>query len=83
VRTLLHAFAFAVSVEGRRVVGVVAATKGGVRRLEAAVVVDASGDADVCALAGAPFEPPGEGVQSLSTVFRMANVDVARAEAVP
>ena len=83
VRTLLHAFAFAVSVEGRRVVGVDVATKGGVRRLEATVVIDASGDADICALAGAPFEPPGEGVQSLSTVFRMANVDVGRAEAVP
>jgi glycine/D-amino acid oxidase-like deaminating enzyme len=83
VRTLLHAFAFAVSVEEQRVVGVEVAAKGGVRRLRADVVVDASGDADVCALAGAPFEPPGEQVQSLSTVFRMANVDVARAEAVP
>jgi glycine/D-amino acid oxidase-like deaminating enzyme len=83
VRTLLHAFAFAVAVGDRRVVGVDVATKSGVRRLEAAVVIDASGDADVCALAGAPFEPPGVGVQSLSTVFRMANVDVGRAEAVP
>lgn len=83
VRTLLHSFAFGVSVEGGRVTGVDVATKSGVRRLRAAVVVDASGDADVCALAGAPFEPPGEGVQSLSTVFRMANVDVDRAEAVP
>jgi glycine/D-amino acid oxidase-like deaminating enzyme len=83
VRTLLHSFAFGVSVEGARVTGVDVATKSGVRRLRAAVVVDASGDADVCALAGAPFEPPGEGVQSLSTVFRMANVDVDRAEAVP
>ncbi|HET6602369.1 MAG TPA: FAD-dependent oxidoreductase [Gaiella sp.] len=83
VRTLLHSFAFGVSVEGGRVTGVDVATKSGVRRLRAAVVVDASGDADVCALAGAPFEPPGEGVQSLSTVFRMANVDVERAEAVP
>ena len=83
VRTLLHAFVFAVDLEDARVVGVEVATKSGVRRLEATVVIDASGDADVCALAGAPFEPPGEGVQSLSTVFRMANVDVARAEAVP
>jgi glycine/D-amino acid oxidase-like deaminating enzyme len=83
VRTLLHSFAFGVSVDGGRVTGVDVATKSGVRRLRAAVVVDASGDADVCALAGAPFEPPGEGVQSLSTVFRMANVDAARAEAVP
>ena len=83
VRTLLHSFAFAVAVDDGRVTGVDVATKSGVRRLEAAVVVDASGDADVCALAGAPFEPPGEGVQSLSTVFRMANVDVEQAETVP
>jgi hypothetical protein len=82
-RTLLHAFVFAVQVEAGRVVSVDVATKGGVRRLRPRVVVDASGDADVCALAGAPFEAPGENVQSLSTVFRVANVDVARAEAVP
>jgi len=83
VRTLPHSFVFGVDLDDARVVGVDVATKSGVRRLEARVVVDASGDADVCALAGAPFEPPGEGVQSLSTVFRMANVDVARAEGVP
>ena len=72
------------SVEDGRVAGVDVATKSGVRRLRGrASSIDASGDADVCALAGAPYEPPGEGVQSLSTVFRMANVDVARAEAVP
>jgi 2-polyprenyl-6-methoxyphenol hydroxylase-like FAD-dependent oxidoreductase len=82
-RTLLHAFVFAVQVEAGRVVSVDVAAKGGVRRLRPRVVVDASGDADVCALAGAPFEAPGENVQSLSTVFRVANVDVARAEAVP
>jgi hypothetical protein len=81
--TLLHAFVFAVTVEHGRVVEVQAAAKGGVRRIRPTVVVDASGDADVCALAGAPFEAPGDDVQSLSTVFRVANVDVARAEAVP
>ena len=47
------------------------ATKSGVRRLRPRVVVDASGDADVCALAGAPYEAPGDDVQSLSTVFRI------------
>ncbi len=81
--TLLHAFVFAVTVEEGRVVEVQAAAKGGVRRIRPRVVVDASGDADVCALAGAPFEAPGDDVQSLSTVFRVANVDVARAEALP
>ncbi|HST16426.1 MAG TPA: FAD-dependent oxidoreductase [Gaiellaceae bacterium] len=81
--TLLHAFVFAATVEDGRVVEVQAAAKGGVRRIRPRVVVDASGDADVCALVGAPFEAPGDDVQSLSTVFRVANVDVARAEAVP
>jgi hypothetical protein len=82
-RTMLHAFAFAAEVDAQRVVAVDVAAKGGVRRIRPRVVVDASGDADVCALAGAPFEAPGDDVQSLSTVFRVANVDVARAESVP
>ena len=59
-RTLLHAFAFGVEVEEGRVAGVRVATKSGVRTLRPRVVVDASGDADVCALAGAPFEAPGD-----------------------
>jgi hypothetical protein len=39
----------------------------------------------VCQLAGAPYERPGEAgpVKSLSTVFRVANVDVELVEAVP
>jgi glycine/D-amino acid oxidase-like deaminating enzyme len=80
---LLHAFVIGVEVADDRVVAVDVATKGGVRRIQPRCVVDASGDADVCALAGAPYEGPGDDVQSLSTVFRVANVDVARAEAVP
>jgi hypothetical protein len=83
VHTLLHSFVFGVEVEEGRVIALDIAAKGGVRRLRPGIVVDASGDADVCALAGAPFEAPGDDVQSLSTVFRVANVDVARAEAVP
>jgi glycine/D-amino acid oxidase-like deaminating enzyme len=80
---LLHAFVIGVHLAENRVVAVDVATKGGIRRVEATCVVDASGDADVCALAGAPFEAPGDDVQSLSTVFRVANVDVGRAQAVP
>ena len=83
VALLLHAFAFAVRVGEGRVTSVEIATKSGVRRVRTRVVVDASGDADVCALAGAPYEAPGDDVQSLSTVFRVANVDVERAQAVP
>lgn len=83
---LLHAFVFGVhSTPDRRVTGLDIATKSGVRRVTARVVIDASGDADVAHLAGAPYERPGQSgpTQSLSTVFRLANVDVPRAQAVP
>ena len=42
--------------------------------------VDASGDADLCAFAGFGFETAGEDspAQTLTTTFRMANVDLAR-----
>jgi glycine/D-amino acid oxidase-like deaminating enzyme len=55
--------------------------KGGERWISARVIVDASGDADVAAMAGAEYEDFGKTgkVQSLSTLFRLANVDVARA----
>lgn len=55
------------------------ATRGGLRTIAGAAVVDASGDAEVTHLAGGPYERPGADVQSLSTVFRLANVDTARA----
>jgi glycine/D-amino acid oxidase-like deaminating enzyme len=77
---LLHSFAH--GVDGR---AVRFWTKGGDLEVRAKAIVDASGDADVCHFAGAPYElaAASGNVQSLSTVFRMANVDVARAEAVP
>jgi FAD dependent oxidoreductase len=86
VRVLLHTFVFGVRLDADgRLAEVDVLTKGGPRTYRPRVVVDASGDADLAHLAGAPYERPGENgpVQSVSTVFRMANVDVARAEAVP
>lgn len=82
---LLHAFVHGVELDAGRIARVRLWTKGGERIVHPGVVVDASGDADVCHLAGAPYENAAAtgSVQSLSTVFRLANVDVARAEAVP
>jgi hypothetical protein len=78
VRPLLHSLVFALRLDGDgRAAEVDVATKGGVRTIRAAAMVDASGDADLCHLAGAPYEGPGPRTQSLSTVFRLANVDVA------
>ncbi|HDH25789.1 MAG TPA: FAD-dependent oxidoreductase, partial [Actinobacteria bacterium] len=74
---LLHAFVQDVVVAGGRVVELVVATKAGLRRVGATVVIDASGDADVCARAGFGYEAAGtiDPAQTLTTTFRMANVD--------
>ncbi len=81
VELLLHTWATGVRVEEGRVTAVRVWNKGGERWISADVVVDASGDADVAALAGAKCEDFGTTgrVQSLSTLFRLANVDVERA----
>ena len=62
----------------------VVATKAGLARVEAAVVVDASGDADVCHFAGLGYELAGaeEPAQTLTTTFRLVNVDTERRRAV-
>lgn len=82
-RLLFHTFVVDAVREGDRLAGVIAANKRGLVHLEARVVIDASGDADVAAAAGAPFEGPEDGpVQSLTTTFRMINVNTDRARAV-
>jgi hypothetical protein len=52
--------------------------------VDATVVVDASGDADVCFHAGFAYELAGEidPAQTLTTTFRMGNVDHARRDTV-
>jgi len=83
VRLLYHTFVVDTVVEDGRVRGVIAVNKGGFVRLMANVVIDASGDADVAAAAGVPFESAKDGpVQSLTTTFRLLNVDMEQAKAV-
>jgi glycine/D-amino acid oxidase-like deaminating enzyme len=84
VRLLFHTFVVDALMEGDCVCGVVAVGKSGFVALQADVVIDASGDADVAAAAGVPFEGAGQGgpVQSLTTTFRLINVNVERARQV-
>jgi hypothetical protein len=84
-RVLLHALVQAVDVRDGRATSVVVATRGGLARVRARVFVDASGDADLCAFAGFGFETAGETgpAQTLTTTFRMANVDEDRRRTVP
>ena len=83
VRPLYHSFCTDVilSDNGQHVAGVVIDGKSGLMRIMARVVVDASGDADVCFRAGAPYEKAGEleAAQTLTSTFRLANVDLALA----
>jgi hypothetical protein len=83
VSVLLHAFVQDAEAGGGRVRRLTVATKAGLARVEAAVVVDASGDADVCHFAGLGYELAGESepAQTLTTTFRLVNVDTARRRA--
>ena len=80
VRVLLHAFVQDAARSDGRVHTLVVATKGGLQTIDAGVVIDASGDADVCYHAGVGYELAGdlEPAQTLTTTFRMVNVDHAR-----
>ena len=84
VRVLLHAFVQDVIRHGDRIDGLVVATKAGLKFFRAAAIVDASGDADICALAQCPFELAGADApaQTLTTTFRMANVDIPRRQSI-
>ncbi|MBA2700682.1 MAG: FAD-dependent oxidoreductase [Chloroflexi bacterium] len=79
-RVLLHATLQAAEVRDGRVTSLVVATRSGLGQVRATTFVDASGDADLCAFAGFGFETAGEldPAQTLTTTFRMANVDAER-----
>jgi glycine/D-amino acid oxidase-like deaminating enzyme len=85
VDLLLHTWATGVRVRDGRAEAVRVWNKGGERWFEASAIVDASGDADLCAMAGVRYDDARttDRVQSLSTLFRVANVDVGLASAVP
>ncbi|PKM88175.1 MAG: FAD-dependent oxidoreductase [Firmicutes bacterium HGW-Firmicutes-10] len=77
VDILLHSFVADVVMEDRKIKGVIVVNKSGFTLIEADVFIDASGDADVTALAGYPYDGIGSHipVQSLTTTFRVGNVD--------
>ncbi len=83
-RVLLHAMLQGAEVRDGRVESVLVATRAGLGRVRATVFVDASGDADLSAFAGFGFETAGETdpAQTLTTTFRMVNVDLERRRAV-
>lgn len=83
-RVMLHAFLQAADVHKGRVESVLLATKAGLRRVRATAFVDATGDADLSHHAHFGYELAGdlEPAQTLTTTFRMANVDSVRRQTV-
>ena len=81
VRLLLHAFLVDAVAQDGLIQRAVVAGKSGLQAIEADVFVDASGDADLAARAGADFEMgrPDDGLcQPMTLYFRMAGVDEDR-----
>jgi hypothetical protein len=81
VKLLFHAYAAAVIQNGSRIAALVVETKSGRQAIRANAFIDASGDADVAAFAGVPFEV-GDGHGSglfPTTMFRIGQVDAPAA----
>jgi hypothetical protein len=81
---LLNAWVQDVVVSEGSISGLIVATKMGLRRFDASVMVDASGDADICYYTGAGYELAGEHepAQTLTTTFKLVNVDIPRRKSV-
>jgi hypothetical protein len=82
IHYLLHTSLVAVEEEAEGLTICVFWNKSGFYRVKARRVIDASGDADFCYLAGYSFELAGEGepAQSMTTTFRMCNVNLQQFE---
>lgn len=81
VDILFHALAASVIMQGSRIEALVIETKSGRQAIRAQSFIDCSGDADVAAFAGAPFEL-GDGHGSglfPTTMFRVGHVDAPNA----
>lgn len=75
---LFYSFVPEVNVEDKTIKCVTVCNKAGLSQIEAKIVIDATGDLDIGASAGEDFELAGKDgnpVQSLTTIFYMANVD--------
>lgn len=79
-RLLLHSAVVAPLTDGSEVRGIIVENKSGRQTIQANVVIDATGDGDVAARAGVPFEKGrNDGrMQPASLMFRVYGVDLER-----
>ncbi len=84
VDLLLHSLVHEVKIRSGRVESLVLANRAGVYSVAAEVFIDCSGDADLTHLADLPYERAGDisPAQTLTTTFRMVNVDMAERKSI-
>lgn len=76
IHPMLHRQFVAPIMDGDRITGVIVESKAGREAIRARVVIDATGDADVAARAGAKiWKTPIEEMQAASVMFHLAGVD--------
>jgi hypothetical protein len=79
VRPLLHSVAVGTILEGGILKGIIAESKSGRFAVLAKRVIDCTGDADIAALAGAPFTmAPKDQLMSVTVMFHCRGVDTRR-----
>ena len=84
VDLLLHSLVHEVKVKDGRIESLVLANRAGVYSVAADIFIDCSGDADLTHLASLPYERAGDisPAQTLTTTFRMVNVDMAERKSI-
>ncbi len=76
---ILHCFAVATVMEGNTLKGIITESKSGRQAILAERVIDATGDADIAHLAGAPYrQAVGDEMMSATMSFGCSGVDVKR-----
>ncbi len=81
VQVLLHTWVSDVAMEGNAIRGLVCETKSGRMMISGRVCIDCTGDGDVAARSGAPYEKgrASDGLlQPMTLMFTMAGVDLGR-----
>lgn len=81
VEVFFHSFFLDVVMENSFIQEIIIAGKDGINKLKGDIIIDTSGDADVCFKAKVPFEKAGElaPAQTLTTTFRLSNVNIEKA----
>lgn len=83
-QVLLNAAVQDVIKEDNKIKSLIISTRAGIAIYRSKLIIDASGDADICYFGGFPFELAGEKdpAQTLTTTFKMVNVDIAKRKSI-